>query len=50
MEQTHRIDYPAGINYGYMGKDNAQNTWCHLWGLEGFAAIARLQQERSDTP
>ena len=50
MEQTHRIDYPAGVNYGYMGKDNAQNTWCHLWGLKGFAAIARLQQERSDTP
>ena len=30
--------------------DDAQNTWCHLWGLKGFAAIARLQQQRSDTP
>ncbi|MBN2311189.1 MAG: AGE family epimerase/isomerase, partial [Candidatus Hydrogenedentes bacterium] len=43
METSHRIDYPAGINYGYMGQDNAQNTWCHLWGLKGFLAIARVQ-------
>lgn len=42
MERTHRIDYEAGTNYGYMGKDNAQNTWCHLWGLKGFMAVIRL--------
>ena len=45
MEQTHRIDYPVGVNYGYMGRDNAQNTWCHLWGLKGFATVVRLQAD-----
>jgi hypothetical protein len=45
MEKTHLITYPAGVNYGYMGRDNAQNTWCHLWGLKGYLAIMRLQNE-----
>ena len=44
MERTHRIVYPAGINYGYMGR-SGQNTWCHLWGLKAFIALARLQRE-----
>ena len=43
MERTHRIVYPAGVNYGYMGA-SGENTWCHLWGLKGFIAIARLQR------
>ncbi len=42
MERTHKMVYPAGVNYGYMGVDGA-NTWCHLWGLKAFVAIARLQ-------
>lgn len=46
MESSHKIVYPAGVNYGYMGP-SGQNTWCHLWGLEGFIAVARLQQRES---
>ena len=44
MERTHKMVYPAGVNYGYMGVDGA-NTWCHLWGLKAFMAIAKLQAE-----
>ena len=44
MEHTHRMVYPAGVNYGYMGA-SGENTWCHLWGLKGFIAIARLQAD-----
>lgn len=43
METSHKMVYPAGINYGYMGR-SSQNTWCHLWGLAGFTAVAALQQ------
>ena len=42
--RVDRKGYPVGINYGYMGKDNAQNTWCHLWDLKGFTAIVDLQR------
>jgi len=46
MEISHKIAYPAGINYGYQGHDGAQNTWCHLWGLKGFIAIKRIQTQK----
>lgn len=42
MEHSHLMTYPAGVNYGYMGP-SSENTWCHLWGLEGFLTIAELQ-------
>ncbi|NSW57717.1 MAG: AGE family epimerase/isomerase [Armatimonadetes bacterium] len=45
MERTHLLTYPAGVNYGYMGKDWAQNTWCHLWGLKAMIAVAQLWQD-----
>lgn len=47
MEKHHLIEYPAGVNYGYMGKDGCENTWCHLWGLKGFLSVMRLQGELS---
>ena len=44
MEQTHLTTYPTGVNYGYISAGDYQNTWCHLWGLKAFIAIARLQE------
>lgn len=43
METSHKMVYPAGVNYGYMGR-SSENTWCHLWGLTGFTAVSALQQ------
>lgn len=46
MEKTHLLVYPAGVNYGYMGKDWSQNTWCHLWGLKAMIAVSRLWEDK----
>lgn len=42
MEKTHLTKYPIGVNYGYTGANDYQNTWCHLWGLKAFIEMARL--------
>ncbi|MCE5238797.1 AGE family epimerase/isomerase [bacterium] len=42
MEKTHLTKYPVGVNYGYTGANDYENTWCHLWGLKAFIAMARL--------
>ncbi|MEN6302862.1 MAG: hypothetical protein ABFD96_09075, partial [Armatimonadia bacterium] len=42
MEKTHLTKYPIGVNYGYTGINDYQNTWCHLWGLKAFIEMARL--------
>lgn len=44
MEQTHLTKYAIGVNYGYTGANDYQNTWCHLWGLKAFIELARLWQ------
>lgn len=45
MEKTHLTKYPVGVNYGYTGANDYQNTWCHLWGLKAFITMARLWEE-----
>ena len=42
MEKTHLTRYPIGVNYGYTGAGDYQNTWCHLWGLKAFIQMLRL--------
>jgi len=42
MEKTHLTKYPIGVNYGYTGANDYENTWCHLWGLKAFIQMARL--------
>lgn len=45
MEKTHLTQYPIGVNYGYTGANDYQNTWCHQWGLQAMIEIARLQHD-----
>jgi len=46
MERTHLTTYPVGVNYGYTGAGDYENTWCHLWGLKAFIQMRRLRPER----
>jgi hypothetical protein len=46
MERTHLTQYPIGVNYGYTGANDYQNTWCHIWGLKAFLQMLRLRSGR----
>ncbi len=48
MEKTHLTAYPIGVNYGYTGAGDYQNTWCHLWGLKAFLQMQRLGRDQVD--